>query len=96
MLEGLKCQPPGNTANYALENRIVNYFPESGNTFDAVSSKVIRFRLADHGLFESSSARLRFTIVNTGSASLTPLCAAQCMFRRARLFLFRGLGRGYT
>ena len=49
LLDGLKFGPPQNTSNYVLENRSVNYFPESGNTFDSLSTKVIRFRLADHG-----------------------------------------------
>ena len=86
LLDGLKFTPPSSTNNYVLENRPVNYFPESGNTFDALSSKVIRFRLADQGFLESSSLRLRFTIINQNAANLTPIATPLSMFRRARLF----------
>ena len=50
LLDGLKFTPPDNASNFALENRLVNYFPESGNTFDALSNKVIRFRLTDQAV----------------------------------------------
>merc|ERR1712079_904975 len=86
LLDGLKFTPPDSTSNYVLENGPVNYFPESGNTFDALSSKVIRFRLADQGFLESSSLRLRFTIINQNAANLTPIATPLSMFRRARLF----------
>ena len=86
LLDGLKFTPPDSTSNYVLENRPVNYFPESGITFGALSSKVIRFRLADQGFLESSSLRLRFTIINQNAANLTPIATPLSMFRRARLF----------
>ena len=86
LLDGLKFGPPQNTSNYVLENRAVHLFPESGNTFDALSTKVIRFRLAEHGFLESSSLRLRFTIINQKAANLTPIATPLSMFRRARLF----------
>ena len=60
LLEGLIVKAPS-SAQYVQTNRFVQYFPESGNTFDSLSSKVIRFRLADHGFFEGPSAKLRFT-----------------------------------
>ena len=86
LLEGLKFGPPSSTANYTLTSRFVNYFPESGNRFDSLSTKVIRFRLADQGFLESSSLRLRFTIINQANANLTPIATPLSMFRRARLF----------
>ena len=85
LLEGLNVKAPSSAA-YVQTSRFVNYFPESGNTFDAVSSKVVRFRLADHGFFESPSARLRFTITNQTGDMITPIAQPLSMFRRARLF----------
>ena len=70
LLEGLNFKAPSSAA-YVQTSRFVNYFPESGNTFDAVSSKVIRFRLADHGFFESPNARLRFTIHDYAHSAAT-------------------------
>ena len=85
LLEGLSFKAPS-SAQYVQTSRFVQYFPESGNTFDAVSSKVIRFRLADHGFFESPSAKLRFPIINQSGDMITPIAAPLSMFRRARLF----------
>ena len=86
LIEGLRFQPPGNTANFCVANRSVAFFAESGNKFDPVSSRVIRFRLADTGFLESASVRLRLTVTNTHTANLTPCAQAGSLFRRVRLF----------
>ena len=86
LLEGLNFSPPSNTASYVTATCITNYFAESGHVFDSISSKVIRFRVADQGFLESASLRLRFTIVNVKDAPLTPCAPVGAMFRRARLF----------
>ena len=86
LIEGLRFQPPRNTANYCIANRPVQYFAESGNRFDPVSSRVIRFRLADTGFLESSSVRLRLTVTNQHVAPLTPCAQAGALFRRVRIF----------
>ena len=86
LIEGLSFKAPNNTANYVLESRYVTYQVESGNRFDPVSSKVIRFRLADHGFLESSSVRLALTLQNTGYQATTPCGQTMSLFRRARLF----------
>ena len=86
LLEGLSFSPPNSTASYVTETKYSNFFAESGNTFDSLSSKVIRFRVADQGFLESASLRLRFTIVNLKNEALTPCASPMAMFRRARLF----------
>ena len=86
LIEGLSFKPPSATANYVLETRQVTYMAESGNRFDPVSSKVIRFRLADHGFLEASSVRLALTIQNKGDQTITPCGQTMSLFRRARLF----------
>ena len=87
LIEGLKFQPPGNTANYCIANRSVSYFAESGNRHDSVSSRVIRFRLADTGFLESASVRLALTVTNQHATNnLTPIATAGSLFRRVRLF----------
>ena len=86
LLEGLSFKPPHSTANYCLANRSVQYFAESGNKFDPVSSRVIRFRIADQGFLEASSVRLKLTLTNLKGEDLTPCAPALSMFRRARLF----------
>ena len=86
LLEGLSFKPPQGTANYCLANRSVQYFAESGNRFDPVSSRVIRFRIADQGFLEASSVRLKLTLTNLKGEDLTPCAPALSMFRRARLF----------
>ena len=86
MIEGLSFKPPSNTANYVLETRQVTYQAESGNRFDPVSSRVIRFRLADHGFLESSSVKLALTLQNKSDQSITPVGQLMSLFRRARLF----------
>ena len=86
LIEGLSFKPPSNTANYVLETRQVTYQAESGNRFDPVSSRVIRFRLADHGFLEASSVKLALTLQNTGDATITPCGQLMSLFRRARLF----------
>ena len=53
LIEGLSFKPRSNTANYVLETRQVTYQAESGNSFDPVSSRVIRLRLVDHGCLEA-------------------------------------------
>ena len=70
LIEGLPFKPPSNTANYVLETRQVTYQAESGNRFDPVSSRVIRFRLADHGFLEASSVNLVLTLQNTETHQL--------------------------
>mgnify|MGYP003327553603 CR=1 FL=1 len=57
LIEGLSLKPPSETANYVLETRQVTYQSESGNRFDPVPSRVIRFRLADHGFREAVSVK---------------------------------------
>ena len=69
-----------------MSSRYVNYFAESGNVFDSLSSNVIRSRVAGQGFLESASLRLRFTIVNLKNEALTPCTPVMNMFRRARLF----------
>ena len=86
LIDGLSFKPPSNPAGYVTETRQVSYFPESGNRFDPVSSRVIRFRLTDHAFLEASSCKFGFTITNTGDANITPLAQPMSMFRRARLF----------
>ena len=73
LLEGLNFAPPSNTASYCQESRFIHLFAESGNVFDSLSSKVIRFRIAEQGFLESASLRLRFTIVNLRDENLTPV-----------------------
>ena len=82
LIDGLKFQPPGNTANYCIAARQVRYFAESGDRHTPVSSRVIRFRLADTGFLESASVRLGLTITNQHTANLTPIAAAGSLFRR--------------
>ena len=87
LIEGLSFKAPNNTANYVLESRYVTYQAESGNRFDPVSSKVIRFRLADHGFLEASSVKLALTIQNKNDQTpITPCGQTMSLFRRARLF----------
>ena len=86
MIDGLSFKPPSNTAAYVQDTRQVSYFPESGNRFDPVSSKVIRFRLAGHAFLEASSCNFGFTIKNIGNQHITPLAQPMSMFRRARPF----------
>ena len=85
LIEGLSFKPPSETANYVLETRQVTYQAESGNRFDPVSSRVIRFRLADHGFLEASSVNLAATLQNTGDSTITPVGQHMSLFRRARL-----------
>ena len=70
-----------------LTNRSVRYFAESGNRFDANSSRVIRSRLADHCFLEPASVRLHMTIANLANAARTPIAQPLAMFRRARCFM---------
>ena len=86
LIEGLSFKPPSNTANYVLETRQVTYQAESGNRFDPVSSRVLRFRLADHGFLEASSVKLALTLQNKGDQTITPCGQLMSLFRRARLF----------
>ena len=86
LIEGLSFKPPSSTANYVLESRYVTYQAESGNRFDPVSSKVLRFRLADHGFLEASSVKLAITLQNKGDQTITPCGQTMSLFRRARLF----------
>ena len=64
LIEGLSFKPPSATANYVLETRQVVFNAESGDRFNPVSSRIIRFRLADHGFLEASSVRLALTTQN--------------------------------
>ena len=68
-----------------LETRHVSFHAERGNRFDPVSSKTIRFCLADHGFLEASSVKLALTIQNTGDQTITPCGQTMSLFRRARL-----------
>ena len=86
LIQGLAFKPPSQTANYVIETRQVLFHAESGNKFDPVSSRVIRFRLADHGFLESSSVNMAFTINNTKGQYMTPIGQTMSMFQRARLF----------
>ena len=86
LIEGLSFKPPSATANYVLETRQVTYQAESGNRFDPVSPKVLRFRLADHGFLEASSVKLALTLQNKGDQTITPCGQLMSLFRRARLF----------
>ena len=86
LIEGLSFRPPNNTANYVLETRQVTYQAESGNRFDPVSSRVIRFRLADHGFLEASNVKLALALQNKGDQTITPIGQLMSLFRRARLF----------
>ena len=86
LIEGLSFKPPSNTANYVLETRQVTYQAESGNRFDPISIRVIRFRLADHGFLEASSVKLALTLQNKGDQNITPIGQLMSLFRRARLF----------
>ena len=86
LIEGLSFKPPSATANYVLETRQVTYQAESGNRFDPVSSRVIRFRLADHGFLEASSVKLALTLQNKGDQTITHCGQLMSLFRRARLF----------
>ena len=76
LIDGLSFKPPSNTAAYVQETRQVSYFPESGNRFDPVSSRVIRFRLADHAFLEASSCKLGFTITNLGNQKYNSVSTA--------------------
>ena len=49
-------------------------------------SRVLKFRLADTGLLESSPVRLRLTVANQHNANMTPAAQAGSLFRRFRLF----------
>ena len=86
LIEGLSFKPPSATANYVLETRQVTYQAESGNRFDPVSSKVLRFRLADHEFLEASSVKLALTLQNKGDQTITHCGQLMSLFRRARLF----------
>ena len=86
LIDGLRFQPPSNLSNYVVSCRSVQYYGESGNRHDPVSSRVIRFRLADTGFLESSSCRLALTVTNQHTANLTPIATAGSLFRRVRLF----------
>ena len=86
IIAGLHFKPPSQTAAYCLTNRHIRYVAESGNLFDPVSSRVIRFRIAgDQGFLEASSVRLQFTLTNLKSdATLTPISQGLSLFSRAR------------
>ena len=86
LIEGLSLNPPSNTANYVLETRQVTYQAGSGNRFDPVSSRVIRFRLADDGFLEALSVNLALTLHNTSDTTITPIGQLMALFRRARRF----------
>ena len=86
LIEGLSFKPPSATANYVLESRQVTYHAESFSRFDPASSRVIRFRLADHGFLEASSVKLAPTLQNKGDQPITPCRQLMGLLRRARLF----------
>ena len=86
LIEGLSFKPPSATAGYVLESRYVSFNAESSNRWDPVSSKIIRFRLADHGFLAASSVKLALTLQNTGDSTITPVGQTMSLSRRARLF----------
>ena len=86
LIEGLSFRAPSATAAYVLESRQIAYQAESGNRFDPVSSRVIRFRLADHGFLEASSVKLALTLQNKGDQPITPCGQLMSLFRQALLF----------
>ena len=73
LIDGLQFKAGSGTAQYVLNSRFVRYFAESGNRFDSSSSRVIRFRLADHCFLEPASVRLQMTIQNLEGVALTPV-----------------------
>ena len=93
VIDGLQFKASHGTAAYVLNSRFVRYFAESGNRFDSNSSRVIRFRLADHCFLEPASCRVQMTIQNltkdvgNNDVPLTPIAQPLSMFRRARLFM---------
>ena len=93
LIDGLQFKASNGTAAYVLNSRFVRYFAESGNRFDSNSSRVIRFRLADHCFLEPASCRVQMTIQNltkdvgNNDVPLTPIAQPLSMFRRARLFM---------
>ena len=87
LIDGLQFKAGSGTAQYVLNSRFVRYFAESGNRFDSSSSRVIRFRLADHCFLEPASVRLQMTIQNLEGVALTPVAPPLSMFRRARCFM---------
>jgi len=93
LIDGLRFQAGSGTAQYVLNSRFVRYFAESGNRFNASSSRAIRFRLADHCFLEPASCRLQMTIQNltvnaeNAQVPLTPVAQPLSTFRRARLFM---------
>ena len=94
LIEGLSFKPPSATATCVLETRQVTYQADSGNRFDPVSSRVIRFRLADHGFLEAPSAKMALTLQNQGDQPITPCGQLMSLFRRARLFASSQLVEG--
>ena len=97
LIDGLQFKAASGTAQYVLNSRCVRYFAESGNRFDANSSRVIRFRLADHCFLEPASVRLQMTINNLSTTTdLTPVAQPLAMFRRARLFMASQLVEDWT
>ena len=86
LMEGLSFKPPSAAANYIVGTRRVTYQADSGNRFDPVSSRVIRFRLADHGFLEASSVKLALTLQTQGDQPITPCGQLVSLFRRATLF----------
>ena len=93
LIDGLSFKASSGTASYVLNSRFVRFFAESGNRFDANSSRVLRFRLTDQSFLEPSSVRLQMTIQNLtvdgggAAAPLTPIAQPLAMFARARLFM---------
>ena len=94
LIDGLQFSAGSGTAAYVINNRFVCYFAKSGNRFDPNSSRVIRFRLADHCFLEPARARPQMTINNLANAALTLIAQPLAMFRRVRLFLFGAIRRG--
>ena len=64
LIDGLQFKAGSGTAAYVLNSRFVRYFAESGNRFDSSSSRVFRFRLAEHCVLEPASCRVQMTIQN--------------------------------
>ena len=74
--------------NYVLETLKVCFFAEASDTCGS-NSRVIRFRLIEHGFWEAASSRGQFTLFNKdASNALVPVAAPLAMFCRIRVPVF--------
>ena len=87
LLESLNFNPSGNSAQYVLESRKVQFFAEASDRFGP-NSRVIRFRVVDQGFWECASSRIQFTLNNKDSSNaLVPISGPLGMFSRIRVFV---------